>query len=365
MADELKSSGFGKDRLGTGSGDAVDGAGPHQFPVAEDVVLGGAGGGASGTGYGLPGHGERVSLDPTLPMQDGSGDDPLDGDLSDVDSVDDGDTSGVFGPVRVDPVDHVGTDDARSLFELGSGETSTGDERKGESQDLGPHRGESKGGIRPIFKALIALLTVLVAGVMAFAIFEPVQVLPRIRLGPGFSFVNQAGDAYTSEDGRGFVTLYSFAPTDCGSECATIHQTVAEVEQRVRDNVDLGGADFRIVTVALDSTDPAQLSAAAANVGADGDSWMWVGVEEPHRKEVVGGGFGVFYENMSGETEFDQVFVIVDGSGLIRGEYRYATLASDPDRLTRHIGLLGDEIRNADGNAALVYEAAHVFLCYP
>ena len=57
--------------------------------------------------------------------------------------------------------------------------------------------------------------------------------------------------------------------------------------------------------------------------------------------------------------------MIVDGNGLVRGEYTYATLASDADRLTRHIGLLGNEIRNAGGNNKLIYEAAHIFLCYP
>jgi protein SCO1/2 len=205
----------------------------------------------------------------------------------------------------------------------------------------------------------------LVAGVMAFAVFEPVQVLPRIGLGPGFSFVDQTGAAYTSEDGRGFVTLYTFAPTDCGSACNAIHETVSEVRKRVSDSVDLGEAEFRVVTMALDSSDPVDLAAAAADSGSDGESWKWVGAEEPHRKEVVGGGFEVYYQNQASRTEFDPVFVIVDGTGLIRGEYRYATLASDADRLTRHIALLGDEIRNSKGNAALIYEAAHVFLCYP
>lgn len=79
-----------------------------------------------------------------------------------------------------------------------------------------------------------------------------------------------------------------------------------------------------------------------------------------------GAGFRVYYDaDESGAVDFDQTFVIVDGRGLIRGEYAYATLASDADRLTRHIGLLGEEIRNAGGNTGLLYEAAHVFLCYP
>lgn len=365
MAEELKGSGIGEDGLGPRSGDSVDGARTDQSPVVEDLVLGSAGRRPSGAGDGLPSHDEGVPLHATFSVQDGARDDPLDSDLPGVAPTLDGDSSGVLGSIGVDAVDHISANDSGPLLKLSTGETGTRDENDRESHDSGPHGGESKEGIRPIFKVLIAVVGVFVAGVMAFAIFEPVQVLPRIGLGPGFSFIDQAGSAYTSQDGRGFVTLYAFAPTDCGPECDAIHGTVSEVGERVEDAVDLGEAEFRVVTVALDSSDPAELAAAASRAGADGDRWMWVGAEEPHRKEVVGGGFEVFYENHDGQTDFDPVFVIVDGNGLIRGEYRYATLASDADRLTRHIGLLGDEIRNADGNAALIYEAAHVFLCYP
>jgi protein SCO1 len=204
-----------------------------------------------------------------------------------------------------------------------------------------------------------------VAAVLAFAIFEPVQVLPRIRIAPGFAFVDQSGAAYTSEDGRGAITLYNFAPADCGEECDVMHATMAEVGDRMR-SVDLSGADFRRITVALDTGDPEQLAAAAADTGADGDTWTWVGAGESVLKEVVGAGFRVYFDRSEpGEIDFDPVFVIVDGTGLIRGEYRYASLVSDADRLTRHLSLMGGELRNADGPASLVYEAAHVFLCYP
>ena len=43
----------------------------------------------------------------------------------------------------------------------------------------------------------------------------------------------------------------------------------------------------------------------------------------------------------------------------------FRRLASDADRITRHIGVLAEEIRNSHGVASFAYEAAHVFLCYP
>lgn len=200
---------------------------------------------------------------------------------------------------------------------------------------------------------------------LAFAIFEPVQVLPRIRVAPGFALVDQGGAVVTSDDMRGSVTLYTFAPVDCGGECSDLNTTMGEVGRRVAGTVDLGDANFRMVTVALDSDDPERLAQAATESGADGSTWTWMGGPDAEVKEVVGGGFGVFYERAGASVDFDPVFIIVDGAGLIRGEYRYATLASDADRLTRHISLLGAELRNSKGASSLVYEAAHVLLCYP
>jgi protein SCO1/2 len=214
-------------------------------------------------------------------------------------------------------------------------------------------------------KGLLAGAVVVTAAVMAFAIFEPIQVLPRIRLSPGFAFIDQNRGAFTSDDGRGALTLYAFAPADCGPRCADMHQTMKEVGEQVA-HIDLGGVEFRRITVALDTSDPEDLSVAASESGADGSSWRWVGAQPAHLRDVVGRGFRVYYEvSGAGEVDFYATYVIVDGEGVIRGEYSYATIASDAQRLSRHIGLLGKEIRNAEGSTALLYEAAHVFLCYP
>ncbi|MGD2044165.1 MAG: hypothetical protein PVJ28_10985, partial [Acidimicrobiia bacterium] len=150
--------------------------------------------------------------------------------------------------------------------------------------------------MRPIFKWLIGLGLVVVLGVMAFAIFEPVQVLPRIRVGPGFALVDQSGGSLTSEDGRDAVTLYTFLPTDCGEDCGGVNQTMRDVGERVRSTVDLAGAEFRQVTIALDTADPTMLQSAATESGADGEGWRWAGADETTRRDIVGEGFGVFYE---------------------------------------------------------------------
>ena len=237
-------------------------------------------------------------------------------------------------------------------------------------------------------KVLTGLFSLVIVGAVAFAYFEPVQVLPRIRLAPGFALTDQNGEIYTSESARGVITLYTFAPAvaDCES-CQRIDTTISGVIDRATSSEDLEGFDLRFVTVALDSDDPAALARAAARSGADGDRWRWVGGDPTRIRNVVGAGFERYYEVLDGQgpttasaasasgasradgrtpqVKFDPAFVLVDGNGVIRGEYGYQTLADDADKIASHLEVLVDEIRYAKGAAAVAYEAAHLFLCYP
>jgi protein SCO1 len=215
-------------------------------------------------------------------------------------------------------------------------------------------------------KIVGGVLGVLLGAALAFAIIQPIKVLPRIRVAPGYALVDQAGAAFTSETARGAVTLYSFVPLDCGEQCDEVASTLREVRDRVPLEADLADVDFRIVTIALaDEPDPAALAAAAEASGADGEQWRWVGGEWDRVRTVVGAGFRRYFErDEAGDIEFDRGFVIVDGNGVIRAENRYATVSDDADKLVRQVGTLGDEIRYAHGFAALGYEAAHLFLCY-
>ncbi len=213
----------------------------------------------------------------------------------------------------------------------------------------------------------VAPLVIVLLGVMAFSIFEPIQVLPRIRLAPGFAMTDQAGERLTSEDLRGDIVLYSFGYTHCGEACDAVNETVAGVLAR-RDEVDLGGADLRFVTVSFDPVrdTPGALAEYAAGIGADGETWTLAAPAEDLTRAIVGSGFRTWYEARDGgRFAFDPTLVLVDGWGVVRGEYRYQTIASDVDKLVRHIDILGEEIRNSHGAASVAYEAAHFFLCYP
>jgi len=216
-------------------------------------------------------------------------------------------------------------------------------------------------------KAVAATFFTLALAGVAFAVFEPIQVLPRLRLAPGYGLTSDDGSFATSEDARGTVTLYSFAPTNCGDRCDDLFATLGIVQERVAAEVDLGETDFRIVTIALDQVDNAETLAAAADAsGADGADWRWYGGDAEDIDTIVASGFRRWFERGDGGAiEFDQAFMLVDGNGVVRGDYRYQTLADDHDKLVRHTAILAEEIRNANGATALAYEAAHLFLCYP
>jgi cytochrome oxidase Cu insertion factor (SCO1/SenC/PrrC family) len=202
-------------------------------------------------------------------------------------------------------------------------------------------------------------MVLVIIGAMAFAVFQPVQVLPRLRLAPGYALVDQSGATVTSEAGRGVITLATFVPLECDDACDRVDDTMRTVRDRVAAEVDLAGTDFRLVTIVLDADpDPDAVAAARADAGAD---WTWLSGSERQIENVVGLGF----RRSTDPADFTPSYAIIDGWGVIRGEYRYRTLADDADKLVRHLDVLGGELRNDSGFASFVYDAAHAFQCYP
>lgn len=140
---------------------------------------------------------------------------------------------------------------------------------------------------------------------------------------------------------------------------------------RVKLDQSPAAVPYALVTISVDPEQdtPDMLKAYAAQFGADqanSVTWDWLTGDVQRTKYVVGGGFSVFYEDQPGTTDtvtVDPRYVLVDGAGLIRAEYRTADL--DVDRVMRDIGILVDEVQNSQGAARLAYEAAHLFRCYP
>jgi protein SCO1/2 len=210
------------------------------------------------------------------------------------------------------------------------------------------------------------LLLPLIAA-LAFVIFQPIQVLPRMDLAPGFSLVDQGGERFTNEDLRGKLTLYSISYSRCAEACPDTTGTMAELVPLV-NGLDLGGLPVRFVSISVDPDydTPELLATHARQVGADGELWRFVTGDPVHVKQIVGAGFGAYYGVGAGEemaVEFDPIFVLVDGWGIQRAVYR--TDSPDPEIIRRDFGLIAREVENSEGVNRFAYEAAHLFLCFP
>ena len=220
---------------------------------------------------------------------------------------------------------------------------------------------------RPLLYSLYILGGLLVLSALAFKIFQPVQVVPRIRPAPGFALIDQDGERLTSEDLRGKFTLYNFTYTGCEPPCYNLNATMQAIQERIGE-AELGDLEITFITISFDTSQdtPEALRAYADGIGANNDSWYFVSGTDPvNMKTIIGAGFEAYYQQQEdGSFTFDPKFVLVDGWGIIRGEYKYQTLLPDTDRILRHIGVMAEEVRNSQGAATLAYEAAHYFLCY-
>lgn len=220
---------------------------------------------------------------------------------------------------------------------------------------------------RILLYSLYGLIGLVVISVFAFVTLQPIKVLPRIRLSPGYSLKDQDGKRLTNEDFRGSIVLYNFTYSGCQAPCPQTGETMLEIQNRVKQ-MDLQGIPVNLVTISFDTQNdtPAALKGYLAKMNADESTWKFAAGDDPQLlKTIIGAGFEVYYQpEPAGGFAFDPTYVLVDGWGIIRGEYTYQTLTPNVDRIVRHIGVLIDEVQNSVGTSRYAYEAAHLFLCY-
>jgi protein SCO1 len=207
--------------------------------------------------------------------------------------------------------------------------------------------------------------------VLAFNIIRPIKVLPRISLAPGFILTNQAGEHKTSEDYRGKITVYNFTYGHCGDGCPQTSAQMAALRESV-SQATLQNVKVALVTISLDPArdilpDWKQYAAPYLEKQSSSVPWDFLIGGAKTTKNVVGGGFGVFYEmapDQNGQytVQYEPRFVLVDGWGIIRADLQTANL--DVSEMLRDIGYLDEEIKNSQGVARYAYEAAHFFKCY-
>ena len=110
---------------------------------------------------------------------------------------------------------------------------------------------------------LYGLAILIALSIVSFNIIRPIVVLPRIAPSPGFALVDSAGQPVTSEDRRGFLTLYSFSYLDCDVQCPQSVDDIAALREAVAAKLP-AGTPLSFVTISLDPErdTPARLAAA-------------------------------------------------------------------------------------------------------
>ncbi len=219
-------------------------------------------------------------------------------------------------------------------------------------------------GRRKLLMAGGIVVGLLVATIMGFAVFQPVKVVPRLGLAPGYSLVDQSGSPLTSEDLRGAIAIYTTGYTTCDGRCYPADSIFGELQERLGE-VELGEIPVRLVTISIDPERdlPAVLDSVARRRGADPAVWTLATGDAAALKTLVGTGFGLYYgRNDDGLLEYSPGFMIVDGNGILRREYRWGM--PSVEGLLKDLRVIAREAQASEGAAKLAYEAAHLFACY-
>jgi len=223
------------------------------------------------------------------------------------------------------------------------------------------------GGLRLLY-VVYASFGVLLLITAAFIIYQPIKVLPRVRLAPGFILTNQDGETMNNEQFRGKLTLYNFTYTRCQPpECRQFDVMMKEVQDRIGE-VETYDLPVEFVTITFDPQHdtPDVLKAYAEEIGADTSTWHFLTSDDPQQiRRVIGTGFQVYYKEKSpGEFEFIPTMILVDGWGIVRGIYNDRVYVADPDRILSHFNVVANEAAFSKGANRAGYEAAHLFLCF-
>lgn len=221
----------------------------------------------------------------------------------------------------------------------------------------------------------LAVALVLAAGIIAFAVLQPVKVLPLGDPAPVFELVGIHGEIFRSHERGGRIVLYFLGVSRDHARTGPMLASMAGVAEELQARGWLGSrVELAFITLDPEHDTPAELARLAREAALEpytvNPSGQVPGVSlvtgsPVALKLAVGTGFGVYYEPpafVDGTWRFvyEPAVIVVDGGGRIRARRP----ASFPvGALIRDIELLVNEA-DARGASRLLFAGAHLFLCY-
>jgi len=230
---------------------------------------------------------------------------------------------------------------------------------------------------------LIAATGLMLAGMTAFVVFQPVKVIPRMADGPPYALTDQEGQLVSDRTQAGRLTLFGFGTS--GDFTGRLEQTIADFKAlEAALAAEGGGSELDLALILYDEARDTREARQTLAQAHDAGNWLLLGGPDPDVKRVIGQGFGVYYEAVPaadllvsrpelrerfdaepapGEVAYLQAerYILVDEQNIIRAEYK-APL--DIDIAVRDVNMIIRE-RESTGAERVVNEAAHLFLCYP
>ncbi|MFL5347456.1 MAG: SCO family protein [Hyalangium sp.] len=174
------------------------------------------------------------------------------------------------------------------------------------------------------------------------------QPLPKLGTLPDFTYTRQDGTPFGSAQLRGHPYVANFIFTRCPTVCPAFTRKMA----RVQKETDRFGPKLQLVSFSVDPAydTPERLAAYAQKHGANAARWSFLTGDYAALKDTVVNSFKI----SMGRESMDEAdvlgifhgnhFVLVDGTGEIRGYYESADddaferLLHDADRLARENG---------------------------
>lgn len=222
------------------------------------------------------------------------------------------------------------------------------------------------------FKFLITGTLIIAAGIIYFAVAQPIKVLPRMDPVPFVTLVDSHGLSFFPPDRSERMVIYTFGATRDPSTPERIRHLFTNLSKALAGQPELlEKVEGVFITLDPAHDTPRRLQEWSESLQLDSTIPVtFVTGSEMSVKLAVGTGFGIYYDTLPSATQadeqtspvqYDPVTLLVDPSGIVRARYQNP---EPPIRtLVRDLGLIAQEV-DATGATRWLYAGAHLFMCY-